>query len=553
MKHLAFRINNTDLIYTVYDLWNLHPMHFQSDDINSDMLPEILRRKFMVPDIDVKREIVKCIQEKIITKQIVYRKYNNDDEQNIRKIVLWFDVPLLAKKYNCNLTPIHTTRSNESAMMSQSLYEQLQNTIGPSEKVYALLKYIYTGDYSQTTDRHFTINQKGEMTYTPAGRSTVMSMDDTTKWSASKKYRSIIKYHKGIRKIFGNGYMDVSDKLIEELGNALKSKYTFNGKIKVVKGAEIQKWYLESNYASDTNTESLGNSCMRHRGCQDFFRLYTDNPKNVRMAIATNHNDKLIGRAIVWITDEGVQFMDRIYGNSLTIEAFKDYAQQKGWYYKQNQNYSDPTLVKPNGQLTDMDLCVTLDVSQCTKFPYMDTMKFCIEDPCESETIVLRNHNEDSNYTFDSTEGGNFGNYVTLHCGDRVHEEDARYVERYGDYYYRDDVVYSEYYGEDIVYDEARRLYCDDYVWADDCDFVEANDTGCYHHIDDVVYSDYEEVYLYESCTCEVHGDISVSNAKIMTVADVEYNVHDDVSVRDMYEHNLITEADYEEWCEENV
>lgn len=76
----------------------------------------------------------------------------------------------------------------------------------------------------------------------------------------------------------------------------------------MVSGEDIRYWYNSEHYYATTNT--LGNSCMSHKECSDYFDLYCEQPE-CQMLIALKE-DKLAARALVWTIGEKV-FMDRVY------------------------------------------------------------------------------------------------------------------------------------------------------------------------------------------------------------------------------------------------
>ena len=67
---------------------------------------------------------------------------------------------------------------------------------------------------------------------------------------------------------------------------------------------------------------------MRHKECQGYFDIYTENTDKVSMIILMSEEDptKICGRAILWLDDKRRRFMDRIYTiRNSDILLFKEY------------------------------------------------------------------------------------------------------------------------------------------------------------------------------------------------------------------------------------
>lgn len=179
--------------------------------------------------------------------------------------------------------------------------------------------------------------------------------------------------------------LNISPKEIEDFVNIFKSY--FNSKtdsLQIVKGTDIQKWYLEDNYSSvlGNRSGSLWNSCMRQSHRNEFMKLYSDNLDNVKMLISLNDDGKLRSRALLWdnVTDkEGnkYKFMDRVYSiYEHDIYLFKSWAKENGYISKWEQNAKSQKLFDINGNLKELSLYVKLDKFQQEFYPYLDTFKF---------------------------------------------------------------------------------------------------------------------------------------------------------------------------------
>jgi hypothetical protein len=380
----------------------------------------------------------------------------------------------------------------------------------------AISRYRSRIAYDEKNIRNFTINKKGEFTYMPAHKKTVVIHNDENGTAWKKDGRQSMKYGKAISKIFKHpGTPYISDATIQEIASTIKSRYTFTADLKIVKGEDIRYYYNGDTYAN-VNTESLGASCMRHESCQEYMDIYVDNPDIVEMLIAKSQ-EGLIGRAIIWTTDQGDVVMDRIYGNEMTINAFKDYAKNNGILHKYRQSYTDSgTWVTSIGEMIEKDFTITL-VNNSEYKPYMDTFKWT--DDHQSEKIVINNA-EEGDYTLESTEGGP-DERTRLHNGDLVHPDDAVWLqyEDYEDYYHNDDVIYCQWSDESYHESDAVQTVDGECVYMRHDDLVEINDD--YYHIDNTVYSEFmeETIRQEDAVLCEIHGDIHSDASKHIVIA----------------------------------
>ncbi len=166
----------------------------------------------------------------------------------------------------------------------------------------------------------------------------------------------------------------VTDLEVEQFTNRLRSSGMTNETgIRIVSGDDIRLWYDGTYYA---DVSALQNSCMRYSECQGWLGLYEDNPDVVSMAILLNKYGHLAARALIWKTDGGFTFMDRIYGTDVSIQSFKTYAREQGWWHREHQSYSRPlNLVDPSGSPCRKTMMVTVGHVP-TRWPYLDTFKY---------------------------------------------------------------------------------------------------------------------------------------------------------------------------------
>lgn len=419
---------------------------------------------------------------------------------------------------------------NEHKMISSSLDDSLQqaadeyarmkvNTERLSGVIHSVVRLARKNPVFKDSNRHFTINSKGQMTFTPAGKDTLLNSDG--KWPQDD--RQSIKYGKGLRQIFDHYNVKFPDKVPEQLGNILKSKFMFMGKFEIVEGDELKHFYLEENYMPYSG--SLNNSCMKYSQCQKYLDVLVD---NCSMLIARHHihTDRIIGRALIWQVHfprfgEQKHLMDRIYGNEMTINAFKEYAKENDFVHKKWQDYDTPRSFVYNGQEFRDDVYTKVkNIQDYEYLPYLDTFKYYDEDE------PLNNHI--GTYSCTMTDGNpphqDDDNYVWID-GDRYSRDEVCYIEREGEYFHQDDCVYSEYYGDYILYNQSEELPCGDYVWEDDEDFVLTYNCGIRHY-DDCTEID-GEWYLSNRITVDELHQVHVSEdeRETFTVTAENFNI----------------------------
>jgi len=185
----------------------------------------------------------------------------------------------------------------------------------------------------------------------------------------NNKYRQEIKIGRLLK---NHAVIDLKPypKVIEKISNIFKSindlKMSNDNTIKIVKGKDITKWYLEDNYAIGNGT--LNKSCMRYKSHQRFLFIYEDNPDVCRLIIKIDpKTNQLLGRALLWKTNKGI-YMDRVYTTKdYHLYNFIALCEKNNWL-----NRSDAKDIKLTVNLKNKDYGETYDN------PYMDTFKFYI-------------------------------------------------------------------------------------------------------------------------------------------------------------------------------
>lgn len=395
----------------------------------------------------------------------------------------------------------------QNQLMSQSFWRIVQHKL--ESKHHSLLYAINLRtslNYTSQSDRNFHLRKDGNLSLLPKGRQSIVNSDN--KWTVDG--RTTIKMGKGIKKLFDSANIDspLDDTQLEELVTNIKSDFIFNGKISVVKGKEITYWYNGCNYASGQAT--LSSSCMRHDNCESFIEFYAKND-NASMIIATDNNNHLLGRAIVWSNAEFTDnddnnytnsFCDRIYGKPLTIKAIQAFALEHGHICKLEQDYhSEESFLMPNG--THMRGTVSIEVIPHDFYPYMDTMKSI--DIIAHDKAILYNNSDYKELT--GTDGNNDDeDWVTDIDGERLHVDDTVYSEHHGEYLNRDYAVYSDSMSSYISEGESETLHNGAYCLTDD-----ARQVTLPNGLIDYEYYEYviDGSHNIEDCTISEYWDIS--------------------------------------------
>lgn len=141
----------------------------------------------------------------------------------------------------------------------------------------------------------------------------------------------------------------------------------------VVKGTDIAKYYDHANYFEQKG--SLGGSCMKAVN-ERFFDIYVNNPDFINMLVMLNQNDKVMGRAVLWLGKD-FKVLDRVYVcNDLYIKYFKSWAQENSCYYKEYNNWYTPKHMMLGDESVFADFEIKLNVSKFDKYPYLDSFKW---------------------------------------------------------------------------------------------------------------------------------------------------------------------------------
>ena len=310
-------------------------------------------------------------------------------------------------------------------------------------------------------------------------------------WNYKQRYHTSVG--KIVRRLFGDTY---SDKEITAFAEAYATLITVSNPLydfSIIDGDAIKDAYYLENYASTSGT--LGNSCMRHRGCQEYFDIYTKFPEKVKMAVL-KRGSKIAARSIMWNID-GVFMFDRIYyTTNETHNLLKNTLEAAGY----------STLFCKGGIYS-----IEIDLDGITKFPYLDTL--CNYDVAKK--ILTNGHIEGLRYELRSTGGGHYqynnhggdgdgdedgdGTFNCACCTNDAHYDDSVYIDRglYADqrvceycaiysestqdYHTTEDNRICTYQDDSILAVEGIRLIDNTWAHQDDPELRQfENDFGCF-------------------------------------------------------------------------
>lgn len=377
---------------------------------------------------------------------------------------------------------------------------------------------------------HYSVQKLANLYYNQGGDSEI--------WNVHRTSSRIGAF---VNKIFPKKY---TEKEVESFVNAVKAKRTQQfERFKIVKGSDIPKYYLESNYDSRADERTpLGNSCMRYNKCEKYMDFYVQN--NIEMVVLMSDDDdqkdKIAGRAILWtiknIDGESVdrKFMDRIYTISeYDTQSFKDYATKNGWLYKKGQNrYPNESICDPiNGGNCKPITMITSNTYKKTKyFPYLDTMCFFYwQDGYLSNEGELVDDRSEQPYFLQNAQGAYSlqGMRYVAHYGELISEDDLTWCELGNDWRYHSDAIAmdGEYATQEYLNnnDYVRSQIMDEWLNPNDDDVIHLNTYDDYvtqtyadrymrysehdeqyYLSDDTVWSDYYDSYLYGNDCIEV-------------------------------------------------
>ena len=115
-------------------------------------------------------------------------------------------------------------------------------------------------------------------------------------------------------------------------------------------------------------------------------------------------------RALLWKTNQGDMFLDRVYtNNDSDVELFKQFAEKNGWWYKKVQNSSSRFTAQKGTSTKEPTYSVDLKWADHEYYPYVDTLSFLKLNELDSRDTsgVISNDFDVINATYElrDTEG----------------------------------------------------------------------------------------------------------------------------------------------------
>lgn len=263
-----------------------------------------------------------------------------------------------------------------------------------------------------------------------------------------------------ITKLFKN----INPKEIEKFSNLYRANINKpKFKLKIVNGESIRDYYNYENYAGE-GRGTLGNSCMKHEGCQRFFNIYTDNRDIISMLVMLDDNDMLMGRALLW-NYESYKIMDRIYticDEDLAF-YFKKWATDNGYLYKSEQNWYNTMFFESlNNKKQEIKIDIRLKYYDQSRYPYVDTFKWINFETGTLHNYIPKVSDNSMLKTLIASDGGKLDwNYIILDGLDNVHRyrNECSFVNYLNLWTHQSNISFSEINNQwilnkDVIYDE---------------------------------------------------------------------------------------------------
>jgi hypothetical protein len=212
--------------------------------------------------------------------------------------------------------------------------------------------------------------------------------------SKNSNRTQLISIGRMINKLLSLTNKKITDKQRENFVNKFKALMKTESDFKIFSGDEIYKYYSIIPYEKETGVGQLGKSCMNKKP-KKFFDLYTKNPDKINILVLFRDGE-MVGRSILWNTDNGFKFMDRIYTyKDSDIDLFKFWGDENGYFYKVLQNTSYMSRdnffyrfdIKNKDQTKNEEIVVSLDNFEVSYYPYLDSLCYF-----NSKTGQISNH-----------------------------------------------------------------------------------------------------------------------------------------------------------------
>jgi hypothetical protein len=400
------------------------------------------------------------------------------------------------------------------------------------KKALSILKKAIETKYPDNTTLYDYIDKK--LSDGSISQSDINTLYNETDWGIKDKSRNSTGIGRLVNQIFPGKY---TSKEVEDFVNSFKNvNKPGENELKLVKGQDIKKYYLYTNYVEEIG--DLGNSCMRYTRCQEYLDIYVENPNQVQLLVYLNEEDKVLGRALLWVLNdeksddiEGAEyFLDRIYGIDDSIKKlFQEHAETKGWAWRTKSGYSDTKYITYKGEEhSGVKMSIKLDKCDFDYYPYMDTFK----ELDNSESKLYNNNDEDRNWTLNHTDGTyEDNNGVWSDWEDRrIPVDEAVYSEWLDTHIYERNAVEislgnRRYRGwwprehDNIVYDQFREEYIhnNDSTYSEylDCSFYDEDSIDVITWVDDDIYSQERNRFRFQSDNVSDQWNGYISHSKM--------------------------------------
>ena len=430
------------------------------------------------------------------------------------------------------------------------------------KKALSILKKSVETNYPDNLTLYDYIDKK--LSDGSVSQSDINTFYNDSDWGIKDKSRNSTGIGRLVNQIFPGKY---TSKEVEDFVNSFKNvNKPGENELKLVKGQDIKKYYLYTNYAEESG--DLGNSCMRYTRCQEYLDIYTQNPNQVQLLVYLNEEDKVLGRALLWLLNdeksddiEGAEyFLDRIYGIDDSIKKlFQDHAETQGWAWRTKSGYSDTKYITYKGEEhSGVKMSIELDKYDFNYYPYMDTFK----ELDNSESKLYNNDDEDRNWTLNHTDGTyEDNNGVWSDWEDRrIPEGEAVYSDWLDTYIYERNAVEislgnRRYKGwwpdnhDDIVYDQFREewIHNNDSTYSEylDCTFYDEDSIEVITWAEDDIYSQEKNRFRFQSENVSDQWNGYISNSKMDCSDYMEHNGDYLAIVEDLVKYDDTTDKYY--------
>lgn len=283
---------------------------------------------------------------------------------------------------------LHNLRDDYDDPVARVLLRQRYHNFRHSDGYGVEFGYLY-GTHRNFGD-YLTYTADGMLSFLPASK-IEEALSDNQQWK--KKARQTGRPGKVVRSVLlPSASKALSDMQIETFVNRLKAAVSQTQiAYTVVQGEDIRYWYHADRHASE-RTGTLAHSCMRYDQCQPYFDLYVNNPNQIRMLVMTNPQGGMVGRALLWKTDQVGWVMDRVYGNDVTRILAREWAREQGYWHRNSDMAGDADdWVDADGTFVgNKTLSVTPSVPLASRYPYLDTFSY-LYAPGKRAKAKLRN------------------------------------------------------------------------------------------------------------------------------------------------------------------